>query len=226
MLRHHIKWENGMPDDLPNKSTNKYDVLVVDPPWAYGSDTGRPNRTAEAHYQTIGRNGREINRRTGAGVDGIVDSVPVQEWAAPDSHLYLWTTNPKLPFAFHVMEAWGFVYKTTLTWVKTTGAGQVHGGGMGWFYRGATEHVLFGVKGNKAIPSASRRANVIMAPPTGHSVKPDAFYAMLDGIYATERKIDIFARRSRSGWDVYGNEVEHDIFSFSPSPPPTQENAG
>lgn len=185
----------------------KFSVLVVDPPWAYGSDTGRPNRVAEAHYGTVGNSGKEINRNTGEGIGEIIASAPVPDWAADNSHLYLWTTNPKLPFAFAVMKAWGFTYKTTLTWVKTAKAGGVHGGGMGWFFRGATEHVLFGVKGNKPIPSALRRPNVVMAPPTGHSVKPDAFYDLLDGIYADDSRIDIFARRARLGWTVWGNEA-------------------
>lgn len=184
-----------------------YDVLVVDPPWSYGSDTGRPNRTAEAHYKTIGHNGKEINRRTGAGIQSIIDSVPIKDWAAPRSHLYLWTTNPKLPFAFEVMEAWGFTYKTMLSWVKTRADGGVSGGGMGWFFRGATEHVLFGTRGGLGIPSHLRRPNVIMAPATKHSAKPDAFYDALDAIYSDTRKIDVFARRHREGWSVYGDEI-------------------
>lgn len=88
----------------------KFDVLVVDPPWAYGSDTGRPNRVAEAHYGTVGNAGKEINRHSGEGVEEIISCAPVQDWAAPNSHLYLWTTNPKLPFAFAVMKAWGLAF--------------------------------------------------------------------------------------------------------------------
>ncbi|KAB2655934.1 hypothetical protein F9K94_15520 [Brucella tritici] len=190
------------------KNKSSYDVLVVDPPWSYGSNTGRPNRVAEAHYPTIGHNGKEINRNTGKGIEAIVDCAPINDWASRDAHLYLWVTNPKLPFAFEVMKRWGFTYKTTLTWTKTKRDGSVHGGGMGWFFRGATEHILFGVKGNKPIPSSLRVPNVIMAPPTGHSVKPDAFYEMIDGIYSPQaNKIDVFARRFRDGWTVWGNEI-------------------
>ena len=193
---------------------DRFDVLVVDPPWAYGSNTGRPNRVAEAHYETIGNGGKEINRHTGEGVSEIIASAPVSSLAADNSHLYLWTTNPKLPFAFSVMAAWGFVYKTTLTWVKTTKYGTPHGGGMGWFYRGATEHVLFGVRGDKPIPSELRKPNVILAPPTGHSVKPESFYDMLDTIYSEEKRIDMFARRSRLGWVVWGKEVPQSVTSY------------
>lgn len=187
---------------------NKYTVIVVDPPWAYGSDTGRA-RTAEHHYKTTGNGGKEINRKTGAGVENIATQTPVEEWADKNCHLYMWVTNPKLPFAFSLLDAWGFQYKTMLTWVKTTGAGRVHGGGMGWFFRGSTEHVLFAVKGNKPIPSSLRKPNVVMSPPTGHSVKPMAFYGLLRSIYPlSERMLDAYARSRHERFDAWGDEVE------------------
>jgi len=188
--------------------TDRYSVIVVDPPWSYGSDTGRPNRTAEAHYDTLGNAGKEVNRRTGAGVEAIIEQTPVATLAADHAHLYLWTTNPKLPFAFRVMEAWGFVYKTTLTWVKTKRDGGVHGGGMGWFFRGATEHVLFGVRGHKPIPSSLRRPNVVLAETGEHSEKPAEFYELLRGLYPPdERMIDVYARKAHDRFDAWGNEA-------------------
>ena len=60
----------------------KYSVIVIDPPWAYGRDTGR-TRTAEHHYETIGNNGGEINRKTGAGIENIVSATPVQDCVCP-----------------------------------------------------------------------------------------------------------------------------------------------
>jgi len=186
---------------------SKYTVIVVDPPWSYGSDTGRPH-TAEAHYETMGNEGKEINRKTGAGIESIISGTPVIDLAAPDAHLYLWTTNPKLPFTFEIMRAWGFDYKTTLTWVKTSADGAAKRGGMGFFFRGATEHVLFGVKGSKPIAAALRWPNVVMAPSTGHSEKPVAFYEMLRQIYpAGEQMVDVYARQRHHRFEPYGNEV-------------------
>lgn len=183
-----------------------YTVLVVDPPWSYGSATGR-KRTAEAHYETLGNSGKEINRNTGAGIQSIIDATPVPAFSAKDSHLYLWTTNPKLPFTFDVMRAWGFEYKTMLTWVKSRADGGIHGGGMGWFYRGATEHVLFGVKGSKGIPSALRKPNVVMAQTGAHSEKPSEFYDLLRSIYGDdERMVDMFARKAHARFDAWGKE--------------------
>ena len=203
----------GEPNFFPQP---RFDVLVVDPPWSYGKATAErttSRNVSSRHYATMGQEGGgEINRRTGAGILSIIEATPIPEWAAPNAHLYLWTTNPKLPFAFAIMEQWGFVYKTTLTWVKTKKDGGVHGGGMGWFFRGATEHVLFGVRGNKPIPSALRAPNVVMAQKGRHSEKPDAFYALVDAVSGTtDRKLDVYCRGvPREGWWGWGNEVSRE----------------
>jgi N6-adenosine-specific RNA methylase IME4 len=188
--------------------SGQFDIIVVDPPWAYGSamTAGKPG-SAELQYKTIGNNGKEISRRTGAGIQGIINSFPVPLVAASKSALYLWTTNPKLPFAFAVMEAWGYTYKTTLTWVKTTRTGEVSRGGMGWFYRGATEHVLMGTKGGLGIPANRRLPNVIMAPTSGHSVKPNVFYDLIEDCHPGLEYLDVFSRRNRPGWTVWGDQI-------------------
>lgn len=183
-----------------------FDVLVVDPPWAYGSSTGR-GRTAERHYETLGSDGREVNRRTGAGIESIISTTPVRDWASPNAQLYLWTTNPKLPFAFAVMAAWGFTYKTTLTWVKTKADGSLHRGGMGFFYRGATEHVLLGIRGRYPIPPELREPNVIFAPTGEHSEKPDEFYQLVERVTPGARRIDVYARKARRDWALWGLEA-------------------
>lgn len=190
--------------------TPRFDVIVVDLPWSYGrgADRGR-SRNANRHYKTVGSDGDgEVNRKTGRGVDALIALAPVVEMAGEDAHLYLWATNPKLPFAFNIMRAWGFDYKTTLTWVKVRQDGEPIRNGMGWFFRGCTEHVLVGVKGSKPIPSAIREPNVIHAARTGHSRKPDAFYSLVDRV-SPGRRVDMFCRGvPRDGWWGWGDEAE------------------
>lgn len=170
-----------------------YRTIVADPPWAYRTTTGITVRTspgtacAEDNYSTM--------------TDAELCALPVADLAMPDAHLYLWTTNPKLPNAFSVMAAWGFVYKTTLTWVKQGALG------LGFFFRGMTEHVLFGVRGNAPIPTERRQRNVFTAPKTGHSIKPACFGDLVevasDGPY-----LELFARSPRLGWDSWGYGYE------------------
>tara|TARA_Y100001963_G_scaffold117749_1_gene163853 strand:+ start:1101 stop:1529 length:429 start_codon:yes stop_codon:yes gene_type:complete len=135
------------------------------------------------------------------------EAFPIGDFAKPNSHLFLWTTNPKLPLAFEVMSDWGYTYKTTITWVKVRKDNHPIRNGMGWFFRGATEHVLFGVRGQKAIPSGVRQPNVLLARRGRHSEKPDEFYELLDRLYEKEDKIDVFARKKREGWDSWGDEL-------------------
>lgn len=191
----------------------KFDVIVVDPPWSYGSTTeARTARyrtqLAAQQYGVVGSDaGTEVNRRTGEGVENIASLIPMDDIAADQSALFLWTTNPKLPFAFALMERWGFTYKTTLTWVKITKAEQIMVGGMGWFFRGATEHVLFGTRLGFGIPAELRRPNVFYAQRSKHSAKPDEFYSLVEDVTPGHARLDCFARRWRPGWWAWGNEV-------------------
>jgi N6-adenosine-specific RNA methylase IME4 len=141
----------------------KYGTIVADPPWAYAQQrilttAKRPETRpeADAQYATL-------------GIPDIA-ALPVSDMAADDAHLYVWATNPKLHDAFHVVEAWGFEYRTLLTWRKLGTLG------MGFWFRGDTEHVLFATRGDaQKIPPDKRLRNWFEAPKRGHSIKPDCF---------------------------------------------------
>ena len=64
----------------------------------------------------------------------------VQRVTKANAHCYLWVTNSFLFEGLKVMEAWGFRYITTITWLKDRI-------GLGHYFRGLTEHCLFGVRG-------------------------------------------------------------------------------
>ena len=85
----------------------------------------------------------------------------VSSIAAENAHLYLWVTNSFLSDGLKVMEAWGFKYKTTITWVKDRF-------GLGQYFRGQTEQCLFGVKGMIPYKTINRKrqqgTTVIHAP--------------------------------------------------------------
>ena len=67
------------------------------------------------------------------------------------------------------------------------------------------EHVLFAVCGDLRIPPSQRRANVILAPRTEHSAKPEHFYDLVEQV-SPGPYLELFARRHRMFWDVWGNE--------------------
>ena len=101
-----------------------YRTIAADPPWQYGNMATRG--AAEDHYPTL-------------SIEKLCE-IDVPAWSADEAHLYLWVTNGFLREGFLVLDAWGFDYKTTLTWVKP----QM---GLGNYFRNNTEHVLFGVRG-------------------------------------------------------------------------------
>jgi N6-adenosine-specific RNA methylase IME4 len=181
----------------------KYRTIVADPPWRYRSSditTRGWHRTASVES---GKAAAQYTTMTNAEVAAL----PVGELADDDAELYLWVTNPRLygerdgqcsPLA--IIEGWGFEYKTLLTWVKTGALG------LGFYFRGQTEHVLYCTRGDVKIPPARRESNVITAPRRGHSEKPDAFYDLVERV-SPEPRVELFARRARlSGWDYWGDQ--------------------
>ena len=123
-------------------------------------------------------------------------------------HLYLWVTNTHLANGLLVMDRWGFDYKTTITWVKDRF-------GLGQYYRGQTEHCLFGVRGRLPYRTTddgkrSQGITAIHAPRMIHSAKPDEMRRMIERVSYAPR-LELFARREAEGWDLWGNEVQCDI---------------
>jgi len=162
--------------------TGAFRTIEADPPWGMDAKEGK---SAHRQYPTM-------------TTDEIADlGVPVLEHAAPDCHLYLWAINPMLPDAFRVMEAWGFEYKTVITWVKP----QI---GTGHYYRGATEQCLFGLRGNLKCLRADQ-PNWFQADRGRHSAKPAAFYDIVESMSPTPR-LRMFARSERDGWESWIND--------------------
>jgi N6-adenosine-specific RNA methylase IME4 len=129
-------------------------------------------------------------------------ALPVATLAAPDAHLWLWVTNSTLVVGPTVMTAWGFSYRSCLTWIKPRW-------GLGGYLRNQTEHLLLGVRGRAPIRFRAQ-GSWFYAPVQDHSHKPDEQYAIIErcsrGPY-----LELFARRRQPGWDVWGNEVDSDV---------------
>lgn len=123
-----------------------------------------------------------------------------------DAHLYLWFTNTFAVEAHQIAEAWGFRPMTILTWTKIRAADGQPSMKMGYYFRGATEHVLFGVRGSLRLQANRALPTAYLWPRLPHSVKPGAFYDLVEeaspGPY-----LEMFARQTRLGWSAWGNEV-------------------
>ena len=165
---------NAAPPELP---AGPFQVVVADPPWQY--DTG-----GSLPYPTM-------------PIDEI-KAIPVQDLADENATLWLWTTNAHLPVAFDVIRAWGFEYKTILTWVKDRM-------GTGEWLRGQTEHCLLGARGKPVFLHGSD-GTVLEAARREHSRKPDEFYALVERVCPGSR-VELFARQQRERWQSFGNDT-------------------
>lgn len=179
----------------------RFRTVVADPPWPYHTEA--PFR----HAVSSTGNPQGVSARARYTVMRMSDilSLPVGLVCEKDAHLYVWTTNAFMCEAHEVVRAWGFEPKTIITWVKTKKCSFDPSMKTGYYYRGATEHVVFGVRGHLRLhgPPAP---TAIFSERLAHSVKPDLFFEIVEQQSHPEY-LELFARRCRSGWTVWGNEV-------------------
>jgi len=162
---------------LPN---GKFEVIVIDPPWNYGTEYDPDTRRVASPYPEM-------------SIEEIMNmEIPANEESCM---LFMWTTNAFMHDAYHIIEKWGFESKTILTWIKDRM-------GIGYWLRGITEHVILAVKGKPKF-KLTNQTTALHAKNLGHSIKPPEFYDFVDG-YVEGRKLDYFARKDREGWETFG----------------------
>lgn len=175
-----------------------YKTILADPPWQEVGG-GKIKRGADRHYPVM--------------KTSDIKKLPVAQLADTNAHLYLWVTNNFLQDGLDVMQAWGFTYKTTITWVKDRF-------GLGQYFRGQTEHCLFGVKGMVPykVKDGKRQQGTTFfyAPRTLHSQKPEQMRTMIEKV-STGPYLELFARQQNiPNWSVWGNQVASDIDLSTP----------
>jgi N6-adenosine-specific RNA methylase IME4 len=172
---------SAQPDLSP--SAPCYRTILADPPWDI-----QQHGSAAPPYPLM--------------TVAAIRSLPVGGLAAPNCHLWLWVTNASLFAGRSVMEAWGFTYRSILTWIKPRF-------GLGHYLRNQTEHLLLGTRGSAPVLFRSQ-GSWFYAPVQEHSHKPEEQYAIIERV-SPGPYLELFARRPRPGWHVWGNEVDPDV---------------
>ena len=140
-----------------------------------------------------------------------IKALPVGELAAKDCALFLWITFPCLCEALEVLTAWGFSYKTVaFVWVKQNRKNDDLFTGMGYWTRANAEICILATKGHPKRVDAGVR-QVILSHIEEHSKKPDEARERIVRLMGDLPRVELFARQSPEGWDVWGNEVECSI---------------
>ncbi len=187
-----------------------YAAILADPPWRFKTYSAAGlGRSAEAWYDCL-------------SIDEIC-AIPVENLAAPDCVLFMWTTDPFLRESFRVLDAWGFTYKTVgFYWAKRSHEliGESNNVnelgsyrsverwpiGTGYWTRANPEQCLLATRGNpKRVHSDVPK--LIVAPRREHSRKPDEVYDRIERLVPGPY-IELFARNRRPGWDALGDEAD------------------
>ena len=172
-----------------------YQIIYADPPWRY--DQKGLQGAAEKHYSTM-------------SLEDIC-KLPVGSISAKDSILFLWATFPQLPAALRVISAWGFKYKTVaFLWLKKNRKADSWFFGLGFWARGNAEVCLLATRGHPKRQS-SKIHQFIISPIEAHSKKPDIVRDKIVELAGDVPRIELFARQTTPGWDVWGNEVTSSI---------------
>ncbi|SRR6266851_421332 len=176
---------------VTEEPTDKYRIIYADPPWDYEMMlTNKAFITYDVrdHYPVM-------------ALQAICD-LPVETWLEDDAVLFLWVTSPMLEKALNVVHAWGFAYKTTFVWDKIR-----HNMGH---YNSVRHELLYVCTRGACQPDVKQLFDSVQSIERSdkHSQKPVEFYDIIETIYTRGRKLEMFARTRREGWDVYGHLSE------------------
>lgn len=178
-------------ETAPGKIERLYPIIYADPPWKFGvysEETGR-EKSAENHYPTMDT----------TAICGFLAQIgsPFTD----DGILFLWATNPMLPDAFRVMEAWGFTYVHHWIWDKEVA-------GTGYWGRDRHELLLIGKRGKPPAPLPGTQPETVHRGRKGkHSAKPAFFAEQIERLFPGVPKLELFCRSPRPGWDAWGYEA-------------------
>lgn len=183
---------------------HSFDFIMSDPPWLFGnwSEAGE-GRNATSHYRCMPL--------------GWIEALPILDLAAPDTVLWLWGTNPMIHVQIATAQKWGFEFKTMGAWGKlsknsrlnedgTIPDGAKLAFGTGYIFRSASEPVIIGTRGTPKFES-KRIRSLFLAPVGAHSEKPDLAYEIAEEMMPKAKRLELFSRTNRSGWESWGDQV-------------------
>jgi N6-adenosine-specific RNA methylase IME4 len=170
-----------------------YNTILIDPPWPINCSgkykTSKCQRPDTLPYPTM-------------TIADIAD-LPVHQLANNAAHLWLWTTNAFLKTGFDLISHWGFTYLAPIHFIKPSGIGN--------YFVHRTQTLLFAYNKTCFFPLARYQPNIVhVSQPARHSEKWPASYELIERISPAPR-LELFARKTRPGWHVWGNEVQCDI---------------
>jgi N6-adenosine-specific RNA methylase IME4 len=166
----------------------KYRIIYADPPWDYGSHAQAPGQTSSAdHYAVM-------------DIEAIC-AEPIKDHVEDDAVLFLWVTSPFLEKALPVVRAWGFEYKASFVWDKIK-----HNVGH---YNSVRHELLLICTRGSCLPDTKELIDSVQNIERGeHSEKPVEFFDIIETLYTRGRRLQMYGRKHRPGWDTHGHLAE------------------
>jgi N6-adenosine-specific RNA methylase IME4 len=177
-----------------------YSVFCIDPPWPKkkgGIRSVRPKQSRSLDYSTMSVD--EIFK--------LLDSEVLSK-AIEQHTVFLWTVDEFLHESEKAMAGRGYKRHARIVWDKENGVAPAFSVRFSheyvvWFYKPKFTPV--------SVQSRGKHMTVIREKSRQHSRKPDLFYKTVDEWFPEAKKIDVFSREKRHGWDQFGNQT--DMFS-------------
>jgi N6-adenosine-specific RNA methylase IME4 len=182
--------KDQVADKVAELPADKFSVIYADPPWSYNDkcgDAGVQSKQLGEHYPSM--------------TMAELKALDVPFMAADNCVLWLWATCPLLEDALDLCKAWGFKYKAQFVWDKVK-----HN--MGHYNSVRHELLLVCTKGSATPEKVKLFDSVQSIERTEHSRKPEEFRDIINTLYPSGKKIELFRRGDApEGWQTWGNEA-------------------
>jgi N6-adenosine-specific RNA methylase IME4 len=178
----------------------KYQIILADPPWKQskgGKKSIRPNSSGgELDYKTISLS--EINQLL----------IKAKHRSESSHCFFVWTIDKFLHETEEMMYRSGYKLHARMIWNKVTGIPAAFTIRYGheyllWFYYGKLLPVQKEERG--------KIHSVFTEQVKRHSQKPEISYSIIERLYPEQKKLEMFSRYERIGWDAFGNEAVNSI---------------
>ena len=184
-----------------------YNLILADPPWRQskgGKKNVRPKSSGEKlEYQVISLD--EIKEHLKSATNLCEDN----------SIMFLWTIDKYLHEAEEIAKELGWKLHARMIWNKVTGIPSAFTIRYGheyllYFYRGKMMPVVKDERG--------KIHTVFTEQVKRHSQKPEISYEIIQRLFPETKKLEMYARYKRDGWDSWGNEIENSIEMITEMP--------
>lgn len=184
-----------MKIDIHN-TNKKYQLIYADPPWKQ-SKGGKKEVRANSSGKPLDYKVCSLEEIT----NHLAKAVSL---TTENSLLFLWTIDKYLFEAQKIAEGLGFKLHARMIWNKVTGIPAA------FTIRYGHEYLLYMYKGKLTPVAKEERGkihSVFIEQVKKHSQKPKIAYEIIERLYPTAQKVEMYARNERIGWDCWGNEV-------------------